>query len=218
MWARRTVALTPITDVTSEELQHAISEAIADAIFLKTHDPAGVIALLLRQGRRVEASTNAEYVEKTALSSKLEAVLDTQPSATAPKPTPKASKWARVRQLHSVGHFGMAGRLASMMTAKGGDQQRVKDAIASAIFLRVHDPLKLAAFMVRDTMDQKRQAQLFQSSDAEYAQLTGLETIMQSALVASKVLQFDAAGQLVAREARLADGECAACEAKRAEV
>ena len=111
MWARRTVALTPITDVTSEELQHAISEAIADAIFLKTHDPAGVIALLLRQGRRVEASTNAEYVEKTALSSKLEAVLDTQPSATAPKPTPKASKWARVRQLHSVGHFGMAGRL-----------------------------------------------------------------------------------------------------------
>ena len=140
-----------------------LHEAVSDAVYVRTPDAAGLVALLLGQGPRLEVKDEQAYIERTGLVSKLanlEAALEDSQSPEA----------ARIQPL-----LGTA------------SAEHLKVAMAHAIFLRVAQPMELAVHLATSAVQagEVRMLELANLSAGQYLHVTGLDAQLAAAADAS---------------------------------
>ena len=142
-----------------------LHQAVSDAVYLRSPDAAGVVALLLRQGPRVDAEDEKTYVEVTGLHAQLAQVLEDAQSPAA-------------------------ARLAPLLRGGGApasSRKQLEAAMAHAIFLRVAEPVELMAHLADAAVQagEARMEELMRAGPDEYVQKTELDTKLAAAMDAS---------------------------------
>ena len=142
-----------------------LHQAVSDAVYLRSPDAAGVVALLLRQGPRVDAEDEKAYVELTGLNAQLAQVLEDAQSPAAARLAP----------------------LLSGKATSASSRKQLEAAMAHAIFLRVAEPVELMAHLASAAVDagEARMEELLGASPEEYVQKTELDTKLAAAMDAS---------------------------------